>query len=238
MFRYCGVRSGKYCIGLCQYFQLVALCLHPLHDCLDVFYRLMVIFWRGRWCNVDILHRRGVTQFSCGCYSSFILSVCSVKKQLVLCPRLKVGRLLPPLSDVIVEHPCLFQKGDKFGHHHGFGDCLDSFSRKLSPLFQLFNQSGKGFRGIVGPHHLDCFLLEVDLVDPPYLEKICCSIVSAVTCLKPVNWSTSGDRKTGSTAMTTCFFKAPSTAAYLRNSTWFFRNFSVPSACSWALPML
>ena len=41
------------------------------------------------------------------------------------------------------------------------------------------------------------------------------------TCPNIVSWSTSGYRKTGSTALMICFLKAPSTAVYFRNSAWF-----------------
>ena len=121
----------------------------------------------GGWYTIYVLHRRGVPYFSWGCYRSFMLSMCSVEKQLVLRPRVLVGGLTSPLSDVVVENIRLRQKGDPFGHHHGVGDRLPSFSREFSPLFQLFYQSGKGFRGVIGPHHLHCILLEVDFVNHP-----------------------------------------------------------------------
>ena len=71
------VRSGKDCIGLCQYFQLVTFCSHSLHDCLYVFDQLVVLFWRGRWCTIDVLHYCGVPAFSWGCYRSFFFSRCA-----------------------------------------------------------------------------------------------------------------------------------------------------------------
>ena len=79
-----GVWAGKDCIGLCQSFQIVSLCLHYLHNNLDVLYRLMMLFWRGRYCTIDVLHRSGVPPCSCGCYRSFLLSVRSVKKNCIL----------------------------------------------------------------------------------------------------------------------------------------------------------
>ena len=72
----------------------------------------------------------------------------------------------------------------------------------------------------------------------PYLEKRWCSMVSAENCPNPVSCSTSEDRKTGSTALMICFLKDLSMVVYFRNSAWFFWNFSVPSACSWAFPMV
>ena len=79
----------------------------------------------------------------------------------------------PPISDVVVEHPCMCQKGDTFGYHHGIGDYLASCLRKFPPLFKLFNQSVKGLQGVLGPHQIDCVLLKVDLVDRPIsLEKM------------------------------------------------------------------
>ena len=165
------VRSGKDCIGLSQSFQLVALCLHPLQNRLYVFFRLMVLFWRGRWCTVDVLHCWGVPPFSWSCYRYFMLSVSSVKEQLVILPRLEVVRLSSPIADVVVEHPCLCQNGDPFGHHHWVEYCLASCLREFYPLFQMFNKLGKRFRRVVGPHHLYCIFLEVDLVDHPVSGK-------------------------------------------------------------------
>ena len=81
------------------------------------------------------------------------------EKKIVLRPCREVGGLLSPLSDLIVDHLHLFQKGDPFGQRHGVADCLASCSRKFSPLFQLFNPTGKGLCGVVGPHHLHCVLL-------------------------------------------------------------------------------
>ena len=63
-------------------------------------------------------------------------------------------------------------------------------------------------------------------------------MVGAYTCLNPVSWSAIGDRNTGSTTVMICFFNTPSTAVHFRNSSWFYWNFSVPSACSWAFNML
>ena len=147
--------------------------LYPLKYCLDILYHLMVLFWRWRWCTVDVLHCRGVPPFYCGFYHYFLLLVRSLKKQLVLFPILEVIRLLYLISDVFVEHPHLCQKGDPFGYHHGVGNCLESSLREFSPLFQLFNQSSKELRGVVWPHNLDCVLLDVDLVHRPVSgEKI------------------------------------------------------------------
>ena len=63
-------------------------------------------------------------------------------------------------------------------------------------------------------------------------------MVSAVTFPKPANCYTSGDMKTGYTAVTICFFKSLSTVAYLQNIAWFCQNFSVTSAFFLAPPML
>ena len=158
--------TGKDCIGLLQSFQLIALCLHSLHNCLNVFCHLMVLFWSGRWFTIDVLHCRGVPPpFPCGFYWYFLLSVRSVKEQFLFRPRLEFGGLSSQLSDVVVKKKRLRQKGDSFWHHHGVRYCLSSWSRELSPLFQLFNQSGKGFRGVVWFHHLDWIFLEVDFAD-------------------------------------------------------------------------
>ena len=138
-----------------------------------VIYQLMMLFGRRVWYTVYVLHRRGVPSFSCGSYRSSLLSMCSMEKQLVLCPRLLVGGLKSPLSDIVVENLRLRQKGDPFGHHHGVGDRLPSFSHDFSPLFQLCYQSGKGFHGVLGTHHLHYILLEVAFVYHPIAgEKV------------------------------------------------------------------
>ena len=63
------------------------------------------------------------------------------------------------------------QKGDPFGNYHDVGDFLASCSLEFSPLFQLFNQLSKGFRRVVRPHHIDCVLLDIYLVDHPVAGK-------------------------------------------------------------------
>ena len=125
----------------------------------------MMLFWRGGGgCTIYVLYRCGVPSFSCGCYCSSLLLVCSVEEQLVFFPRLLVRGMTSPLTDVVVEKPRLSQKGDPFGHHHVIRDGLYSCSRKFSPLLQLFFQLGKGFCGVVGPHNIHCILLKVNLV--------------------------------------------------------------------------
>ena len=66
---------------MCQYFYILTLCSHSLHDCLNVFYHIMVLLSRWRWCTVDVLRCRGVPPFSCGCYRSFLLSVRLAKEK-------------------------------------------------------------------------------------------------------------------------------------------------------------
>ena len=105
------------------------------------------------------------------------------EKKLVFHPCLEVSGLLPPLLYVAIKHPRMFQNGDPFGHHHGFGYFMASCVRELSPLFQLFNQSVEGFHRVVGPHHIDCILLEVNLVNRPVsgehiLQHVECSHLS------------------------------------------------------------
>ena len=167
LFHYCWVRSVQDFIVLCQSFQIVALCLHALHNFLNVLYCLMILFWRGMWCNIYIFHRHSVTSFTCVCYRSSLLSMRYVEEQLVFGPRILIRGLTSPLADVVIENPRLRQKGNPFGHHHVIIDGLSSFSRKLYPLFLLFNQSGKCFCGVVGPHHLHRVLFEVDFADFP-----------------------------------------------------------------------
>ena len=60
---------------------------------------------------------------------------------------------------------------DPFGKNHGVSNCIPSCLREFSPLFQLFHQSGKGFRGVVGPHHLYGLFLEVDFVYFPIAQE-------------------------------------------------------------------
>ena len=165
--QYFWFRPGKDCIGLYQSFHIIALCLHELHYGFYILSRLMMLFWCGRVCTIYVLHRCGVPIFSCGCYRFSMLLVCLVEEQLVFWPHLLFGGLTSPLSDVIVENPHLRQNHDPFGHHHGTGDYLTSYLRELSPLLQFFYQSGKGFRGDVGPHHLHCILFKVNFIDFP-----------------------------------------------------------------------
>ena len=173
LWHYRWVGASKYCIGLYQSFQILALCLHELYGGVYVIYCLMIWLWRGRQYTIYVLHCHNVTSFSCGCYHSSLLSMCSVEEHLVVCPRLLVSGMTSPLSDVFVENTCLCQKYDPFEHHHSVGDRLPSWSHKLSPLLQLFYQLGNGFRGVVGPYHLHCILLEVDFVYHPVAwEKV------------------------------------------------------------------
>ena len=91
----------------------------------------------------------------------------SVKERFVFFPRLLFSGLMSPLSDVVVENPHLLQKVDPFGHNHGVGYFLTSLYREFSPHFQFFDQLGKGFRGVIGPHCLHCILLKVDFFNCP-----------------------------------------------------------------------
>ena len=77
-----------------------------------------------------------------------------MEERLLVFPCLLVGVLASAISYVLDEHGRLCKKGDPFRHHHAVANRLPSYSRKLSPPFQFFDQSGKGFRGVVRPHHL------------------------------------------------------------------------------------
>ena len=97
------------------------------------------MLYYGALLDVDLVHCRCFAQLRCIPLLLWLLPIfyslgALVEKQLILFPRLEVGRLLSPLADVVVEHPPLFQKGDPFGHHHGVVDCLAYSSRELSPL--------------------------------------------------------------------------------------------------------
>ena len=71
-----------------------------------------------------VVHRRYFVPLQCTPFFLLLLPLlydlgALGKNQLVFSPRLEVGGLLSPLSDVVVENPYLSQKGDTFGHHHG-----------------------------------------------------------------------------------------------------------------------
>ena len=69
--------------------------------------------------------------------------------------------------DVLVEHRRLCQKGDTFWHHHGIRNFLPPCSLKFSPLFQFFDQSGKRYRRVIGPHNIYGIFFQVDFVYCP-----------------------------------------------------------------------
>ena len=131
----------------------------------------MVLFCRGRWCNIDNFHRSGVPPFSCGCYRTSLLSVRLAEKNLYFAHVLRSEDVRIHYRMLFLNTPPLCQERDPFGYHHGVRDCLASCLRELSPLFQLINQSSKGFRGVVGPHYIDCVILEIDFVDHPVARE-------------------------------------------------------------------
>ena len=61
------VQSGKYCIGLCQSLQILALRLHSLNYAFNVFDCLLMLFWREKPYTINVLYRHGVSPFYCGC---------------------------------------------------------------------------------------------------------------------------------------------------------------------------
>ena len=86
---------------------------------------------------------------------ALLYSQCSwQRKQIVVCPRLLVGGLTYPISYVVIKKTRMCQKCNPFGHHHVVGYCLPYCSREFSLLFQFFYQLGKGFRRVLGTHHL------------------------------------------------------------------------------------
>ena len=227
-----GVRAGKYCIGLCHYFQLVSVCSHSLHNCLYFFNHLMMIFWRGWRCTLVVLHCRGVPSLSCG-FCRFFCSLCARCKndlyfshvlRLVDCrlhslmSSLKItvctSRVIP--FDIIIASEIVWPPDP--ANSLPFSNCFISWYR--------------GSAGSYGPIIFNAFSPRSISSIALYLENRCYSMVCANTCTKPVSWSNSGDRKTSSTSVTICFFKALYTAVYFWNSAWFCLIFSVPSACS------
>ena len=131
----CWFGTGKVCIGLCQYFQIVTMCMHSLDDSVQVVYVLVVLFWWGCRYTLDILYHRCVPPFSFSGDHSTMISMISVEKGLESGPCLDVGGLPSPLFDVLVEGDYLFQKCDIFVHHHCVVNRLPSCTRELSPLF-------------------------------------------------------------------------------------------------------
>ena len=187
LYHYRGNRAGKDCIGFCQYFQILALCLHSLHDCLYVFDHLMVLFWRGRWCNIYVLHYCDIPAFSCGCYRYFLLSVFSVVKQFIFCPRLELGGFcLNSLMSSLKISGCARRVINFYiiiapdivwplalANSLFFSNCLVSQAR--------------GSAGSYGPIILTAFSLRLISSITPWLANICCSMVIVDTCTKPVS---------------------------------------------------
>ena len=130
-------------------------------------WNILLMWLIDSWCSsggggrytVDVLHCHGVSPFPCGCYQFLLLAVGLVKEDLEFWSCILVGALKLPHPGVFVEYRRLCQKGDTFWHHHGFGNCLLPCLRELSPLFQFFYKLGQGFRGFLGPHHIDSIFL-------------------------------------------------------------------------------
>ena len=74
--------------------------------------------------TIYVMHHCGVNPFSYGGDWLPLIYVWAVGKYLEGCPRLEVGGLLMPFSDVIVESFRLCNKGNTFWHHHGIGNRL------------------------------------------------------------------------------------------------------------------
>ena len=150
------VRNALYCASTSRYYLCVCM------PC-TIFWMSYISSWcssrGGRRCNKNVVRRRGVPSFSCGCYRYSLLLVWSAKEQLVFRPRVLVRSMTSPLTDVIV------------GNHHCIGDGLYSCSLEFSSLFQFFSQLGKGFCRVVGIHHLHCAILKVDIVDRPVARE-------------------------------------------------------------------
>ena len=123
-----------------------------------------MLFWRSSQYTINVLYRRSLSPFSCGCYRFPMIGMVSVKENIEVCPCLLVAGLTSQLSDVFAEHRPLWQKGYPFWHHHGVINRLPPCSCELSPLFQLFYQSGKVFCGVAGPRNFYGNIFQVGLV--------------------------------------------------------------------------
>ena len=128
--------------------------MHFLYDSLSTIYNLVILFWVDCQYTINVLYHCVVSPFSCGGYSSSLIKKGSLVKRLVVCQCFLVGGLKSPIYYVLIEHGCLFQKGDLFRHYHRVGNHIPYCSRKLSPLLKLFNQSGKGFCGVVSTYNI------------------------------------------------------------------------------------
>ena len=93
------------------------------------------------------------------------------------------------------------------------------------PFTKFLIGRDRGSEALYGPIILTAFSSSSISLITPYLENRFCRMVRANTCPKSVIWSTSGDRKTDSTAVTIWFFKTPSTAMCFQNIAWFCRFF-------------
>ena len=102
-----------------------------------------------------------------------------VEESLLVFPCILVGGLVYQIYYVLVVHVRLCQKGDPFKHHHDIGSHLLSCSRECFPLFLFFDQSVKGFHGVVRPHHLHLILFWVDFF---YLPVACEEMLDHFEC--------------------------------------------------------
>ena len=135
----CWFGTGKDCIGLCQYFQIVTLHLHSLDDSVKIVYSLVVPFWWGWRYTVDIFYCSRVYPLSYNGDCSPLLLMITEEKCFGSGPFIEVGGLMSPLSDFLIEGVCMCQKGDPFGYHNPVGNRLPSRRRKWSPLFQFLD---------------------------------------------------------------------------------------------------
>ena len=101
--------------------------------------------------------------------------------------------------------------------------CTPSLCCQLSSLLHAaalfpFPISGLNGLGVTLGHMAPSFLPRFSRSSShifPYEVNKCCSIARTVKCPKHVNYSTSGDKKTGFTALTILFFNDSYTAVYL-----------------------
>ena len=233
----CWVGTFKDCIGLCQSFQFVTMCLHP--PCYSVQFtdRLMVPFWWGWRYAIYILYRCCVSPLSYGGDHSTLFLTILAEKDHEPRPCLEVSGLPYTLSNVFVGGWCLRQNSYTFGYHHRVEKRLPSCTSANSLSFSNWSiKQARGSAGLYGPIIFTAFSSRLVLFISLYELNKLWIIFRSVTCAKSVNWSTSGNKKTGCTSVAICFFSDPSTAVHLLKSDWLCQNRSVPSAWSWEVP--
>ena len=127
---------------------------------------MILFWWRGRY-YVDVLHPWCVTPFSFGSYYYPLLCVWSIEENIKGFPSLELSGISSILPDIIVECWRLCQKVDHFWHHPGVYNHMSSWYWNFSPIFELVDETGERFCGVMWTHHLDGIFVEVNFVKSP-----------------------------------------------------------------------